>query len=291
MFARLVAAATAMLMLTGMDLPEKGPRPAEKPVAAVPAAPPVKPTPATAPVPQERPEPAQDAGAPAATAKPAVDSAPDAAPQNDVEMEEEPSAPQAQTPLPAIAREDPAALKACLADLQRLGTRYETRASIVGDEPGCGIESPIVVRNILPDIALSEPTPMRCETALSLARWMAQTVVPALHIAFPERRITGLRNAAAYSCRKRNGAEDGKISEHARGNAIDITGFELDDRETIAMSPRQEDSSMTGAFQRTVTAGACLHFSTVLSPGSDATHQDHLHLDVLERKGGYRYCR
>jgi len=35
----------------------------------------------------------------------------------------------------------------------------------------------------------------------------------------------------------------------------------------------------------------CLFFRTVLSPGSDATHQDHLHLDVLERKGGYLYCR
>jgi hypothetical protein len=48
---------------------------------------------------------------------------------------------------------------------------------------------------------------------------------------------------------------------------------------------------MEGAFQRTVTAGACLHFRTVLAPGSDPTHQDHLHLDILERDSGYRYCR
>ncbi|MBC7084727.1 MAG: extensin family protein, partial [Firmicutes bacterium] len=36
---------------------------------------------------------------------------------------------------------------------------------------------------------------------------------------------------------------------------------------------------------------ACLYFTTVLSPGSDDAHKDHLHLDVIERKSGYRFCR
>lgn len=289
MFARFLAATTALLLLTGMDLPETGPRPADKPDMAAPSSQTAKSLPATAPVPQEKPEPPQGGETPPAPAEPTAGPAPDGAAKKDVQ--ENTSAAETDTPPPAIAKEDPAALKACLADLDRLGTRYETRPTITGEEPGCGIDSPIVVHDILPNIPLSEETPMRCETALSLARWMAETVTPALHVAFPERHITAVKNAAAYSCRNRNSAETGKISEHARGNAIDITGFELDDRETIAMSPRQEDSTMTGAFQRTATAGACLHFSTVLSPGSDATHQDHLHLDVLERRGGYRYCR
>ena len=38
-------------------------------------------------------------------------------------------------------------------------------------------------------------------------------------------------------------------------------------------------------------AAACLYFTTVLSPGSDETHRDHMHLDGMKRTGGYRYCR
>ena len=67
--------------------------------------------------------------------------------------------------------------------------------------------------------------------------------------------------------------------------------IKLDNGQKMEMKPRVEDSTLEGAFQRTATAGACLHFTTVLSPGSDAAHETHLHLDVLERKGGYRYCR
>jgi len=45
------------------------------------------------------------------------------------------------------------------------------------------------------------------------------------------------------------------------------------------------------AFQRTLNAAACLYFTTVLSPGSDDAHRDHVHLDGMKRTGGYRYCR
>ena len=83
----------------------------------------------------------------------------------------------------------------------------------------------------------------------------------------------------------------GKISEHAHGNAVDIASFKLADGKTIDIQPRDEDGTLTGAFQRAVTASACLYFTTVLDPGSDEAHEMHLHLDVIERENGYRYCR
>jgi hypothetical protein len=51
------------------------------------------------------------------------------------------------------------------------------------------------------------------------------------------------------------------------------------------------DKPKLTAIQRAFNAIACLYFTTVLSPGSDPTHQDHMHLDVIKRKNGYRYCR
>ncbi len=106
----------------------------------------------------------------------------------------------------------------------------------------------------------------------------------------PGETISGLSQASAYVCRNRNGATDGKVSEHAFGNAIDIAGFTLKSGKTITIRPAGRDATLEGAFQRAITEAACLYFTTVLDPGSDAAHQNHLHLDVKARRGGYRYC-
>ncbi len=276
------------------------PTPEPKPETQAPAAP----SPAPAP---EEPSEAQSAGSPpeegpggesppatadgreaegeAAKERPEKETEPKGeAPKEPPKEPEEPPPP----PLP-IATEHPEDLKACLADLAALGTKYET-ATRIDDGEGCGIAQPLEVAEVLPGIDTGGAQ-MRCETARALAHWLKDTVNPALKIALPDRKITGLTTGSTYACRLRNGAAEGKISEHARGNAIDIAAFRLDDGTEITMKPRAEDGTMEGAFQRTASAGACLHFSTVLSPGSDAAHQDHLHLDVLEREPGYRYCR
>lgn len=192
-------------------------------------------------------------------------------------------------PPPPLIKENPQELRACLAELSSLGAKFEPTDPI-DDGGGCGIEHPIEVENVLPGVELGGAT-MRCKTALAMAHWLSKTVQPALDIAMPGRRVTGIVAGSTNACRRRNSASDGKISEHARGNAYDVMAFRLDNGETIDMKSRATDSTLTGAFQRTASAGACLHFTTVLSPGSDSTHQDHLHLDIMERKNGYRYCR
>jgi hypothetical protein len=74
------------------------------------------------------------------------------------------------------------------------------------------------------------------------------------------------------------------------GNAIDIASFHFEKGEDVAVRSRREDPTLTGAFQRTVSAAGCLYFTTVLDPESDAAHETHFHLDVIERTGNYRYC-
>lgn len=203
--------------------------------------------------------------------------------------EEEGETAKTETPPPPLVKEDPQELQACLTDLKAIGAAFEPTDPI-NEGNGCGIENPIDVREVLPGIDLGGAT-MRCKTALTMAHWLKDTVQPAMNIAMPGRKIIGLVPGSTYQCRLRNSASTGKISEHARGNAYDVAAFKLDNGEKIVMKPRTEDSTLEGAFQRTATAGACLHFTTVLSPGSDEAHEDHLHLDILERNGGYRYCR
>ncbi|CAD7024494.1 extensin [Pseudorhizobium endolithicum] len=321
----------ALPLLTAAALPRTGPVPAPKPAVederqdgtAAPGKTAEAPPPGAATVPTPEPKPktkapaapsrapeepsdAQSAGSPAEEgaggktppvtadgkeeqAEPAREEPEKEAEQNGEESTEPAKESEEPPPPPPVAKEDPEALKACLANLATLGTKYDTAAPI-DDGDGCGIDQPLEVTEVLPGIDTGGAQ-MRCETARALAHWLKDTVKPALDIAMPGRKITGLTTGSTYACRLRNGASTGEISEHARGNAIDIAAFRLDDGTEITMKPRDEDGTMEGAFQRTATAGACLHFTTVLSPGSDAAHQDHLHLDVLERESGYRYCR
>ncbi|MDH7801597.1 MULTISPECIES: extensin family protein [unclassified Rhizobium] len=198
--------------------------------------------------------------------------------------------PEEKPPEP-VKPEDPAALQACLGALKDIGAEFKQLAPIRDEEQGCGIETPIELSVVLPGIKLEPSGTMRCETALALSRWTKEMMLPAAALALPEKKVTAIANASTYICRNRNSAENGKISEHAKGNAVDISTIAFDKGDPLVMKPRGEDGTPEGAFQRTITAAACLFFRTVLSPGSDATHQDHLHLDVLERKGGYLYCR
>lgn len=315
------------IMIGASDLPSDGPMPKPKPAeaatsdappppaaaaeeevdavpsaaakedteAAAPSPEDPQPDPATEPVseiPTPEPKPETETPEPAADEKPdgETPAKPKPGPSQPDEMKAEDNKPEEpKEPPPPVEKEDQAALKACMADLATLGTKFKTAARI-DDGDGCGIDQPIEVAEALPGIDTGGAQ-MRCETARALGHWLKDTVQPALRIAMPERRITGLTTGSTYACRLRNGASTGKTSEHAKGNAIDIAAFRLDDGSEVTMKPRAEDGTMEGAFQRTASAGACLHFTTVLSPGSDATHMDHLHLDVLERDSGYRYCR
>ncbi|MFB2550606.1 extensin-like domain-containing protein [Ensifer soli] len=248
------AAILALLIGTGADLPQTGPTPAAKPGMTA-----------------ERP-----------AREPAADLPTDRAKDNRADGEAGPAL--------SIAAEDADAYAACLKDLEALGATAEPAARI-DDGQGCGIDRPVTLTEIRPGVALEPKGTMRCETALELARWTDEFVIPAGRAALPGDTLVAVEQASTYVCRLRNGASTGKISEHARGNAVDIAGFRFASGKTIGIEKRREDATLAGAFQRSVSATACLRFTTVLDPESDAAHEDHLHLDVLARRNGYRYCR
>lgn len=289
MLYRLVIAAASTLLISASQPPSDVPVPQAKPAqedTKPPTAPgdkkdeqPQPPAESTVPKPDEKPEPPTTPDA----QKPDTLKPDEAKPETDKKAEEPPRKP--------VKAENPEELKACLADLKAIGAEFKSLPAIPGEEEGCGIASPIELSTIIPGIKLEPEGTMRCEAALALARWTKDIVVPAAAIALPDKKVTAFNNASTYVCRNRNSADAGKISEHAKGSAVDIATVAFDKGEPLVMKPRDEDGTVEGAFQRAITTSACLFFKTVLSPGSDATHQDHLHLDVLERKGGYLYCR
>lgn len=202
------------------------------------------------------------------------------------DVAEQPAEPSAEER--AVA---PAAYRACLDAIDGLGVDYVEIEPIQDDDPACGIARPLEVRTLGPDITLDPPARVRCATARAAATWVADEVVPAASGLRDRGALVELRNGSAYICRRRNSAQTGRLSEHSFGNALDITAFVFERGEPIAIEPRADDGTLAEAFQRAVRAGACLHFTTVLGPGTDAAHADHLHLDLRRRDRDFRICQ
>jgi hypothetical protein len=144
-------------------------------------------------------------------------------------------------------------------------------------------------RTRLGDYPLSPDTPpVTCPVAIALELWRRDSVAPAA------RRILGsdiarIEHLGAFSCRRMYGASEGRWSEHATGNAIDIAGFVLEDGRRISVLGDWDGEGTEARFLREVRDGACKSFATVLSPEYNAAHADHFHLDQDGRWSGV--CR
>lgn len=148
----------------------------------------------------------------------------------------------------------------------------------------CGIDAPVAVYAV-GTVRLAPVAVMNCTAARALDDWAEGGAASAAEAT--GRRITTLEVAGAYACRRRNNRPTGKLSEHARGNAIDITAirFARGTRATVRGDWRK--SPRAGLMQR-LHAAACGPFGVVLGPDANAAHRDHFHFDVsnLDR----HYC-
>ncbi|HEX2256210.1 MAG TPA: extensin family protein [Afifellaceae bacterium] len=204
---------------------------------------------------------------------------------NDARSAVEVSPPHAD-PLPTPA--DAAEEMACRRRLQALGARFQEMAPIDGNA-ACGAAAPLRVSEVGAGIELEPPATLNCRTAEALARWSHEVVVPAAE-RYLEAAPTALVNAASYVCRPRNNRPGARLSEHATANAIDIGGIIFDEGRALPVLARGPDEARERAFQRAIRRGACEHFTTVIGPGTNAAHATHFHLDLAERRGGYRLC-
>ena len=135
-------------------------------------------------------------------------------------------------------------------------------------------------------LALNPPAVLRCEMALAVAQWLRERVASLLDAKTGTTPVS-VEVAGSYECRGRNRVKGAKLSEHATGGAIDISGFRLSDGHNLLLTSPAEPKSLRAQ----VRESACGAFTTVLGPGSDGYHETHVHLDRRERKAGYRICQ
>ena len=192
-----------------------------------------------------------------------------------------------QPPAEAVAAK-PDEPSACLIRVSNKVAVIEPLPSISG--PGdCGATDVVRLEAIIqPDksrVAVSPPATMRCTMAEAVAVWVREdlTATAAQFGAAPQ----ALDNYASYDCRGRNRVAGARISQHGLANAIDIRGLRLSDGRFVSFTDRKVDRGFREAVRKTT----CERFTTVLGPGSDGHHEDHIHMDLAERRGGYRLCQ
>jgi hypothetical protein len=156
------------------------------------------------------------------------------------------------------------------------------------DGPGaCGMMTPLRVASFgQGSIPLKNKVTLSCPALSSVDRWMTEVVQPAAQIYYGT-QIAEVK-AGSYSCRNRNHEYFGKISEHAFGNAMDVMGFRFADGRTITVAKGWKGEPKDQGFLREIFVHACDYFTTVLAPGSDAAHADHIHMDLARHDEAYK---
>jgi hypothetical protein len=192
------------------------------------------------------------------------------------------SFPQAGAASPA-----PAPPSACQMRLAKIAV-FEALGTLVG--PGdCGAPDAVQLQAVVladqTKVTVTPPATLRCTMAEQVTEWVRDDIAPSLAHFGPPLRF--LDNFDSYECRGRNRVRAAALSEHGRADALDVRSFRLADGREF----RLVDINVEKDWREKTRASACARFSTVLGPGSDGYHEEHIHLDLAERRNGYKLCQ
>jgi len=130
---------------------------------------------------------------------------------------------------------------------------------------------------------------LACPIVSALDQWIGAAVQPAAQHWFRQ-PVVEIKQISAYSCRGMNGDPNAHISEHAFGNALDIAEFTLADGRKISVQYGWHGAPEEQGFLHDVQAAACDQFTTVLAPGANVYHYNHIHVDLMRHYNGRHIC-
>ena len=175
----------------------------------------------------------------------------------------------------------------CKATLTAAGASYKWVG--VATEGSCTIGTAVElvsVNNGTDTISFRQKPVMACEFAALLARWTSEVAGPVI-AGHAGARLQVIATGPGIVCRNRAGGTKTKLSEHAKGNALDITGFRLSDSRSLQIGGELDKPEQLAL--KALRTSACGYFTTVLGPGSNSAHQHHFHFDHAKRGKSYNY--
>lgn len=162
----------------------------------------------------------------------------------------------------------------CFPALDKAGVLY-TPLEDAPKGQKCGLYNALTLdRTLTP---YSATLRMTCGEAAALYVWERHVARPAA-VDILGSPLTQIETYGSFACR--NIAGSGRLSEHARGNAIDISGFRLEDGRVIDVQTFWGKGGKEAKFLKKVHSGACDLFSVTLGPDYNAAHRDHFHMDM-----------
>ncbi len=133
-------------------------------------------------------------------------------------------------------------------------------------------------------VQLQPAATLACPIVSELDKWVSEVVQPAA-LKWFRQPVVEIKQIGSYSCREMiNGNPNAPISEHAFGNALDIAEFDLADGHKISVQYGWHGTPEEQGFLHDVQGGACSDFTTVLAPGANVYHYNHIHVDLMRRK-------
>jgi len=132
---------------------------------------------------------------------------------------------------------------------------------------------------------------MTCPLAANFTAWAKHAVEPAAK-AYLGSEVVRIETMGTYNCRNINGGRSGRLSEHASGNAVDVSAFILKNGRRVSVLSGWNGKADERAFLRRLHQSACKRFGTVLGPDYNAAHANHFHFDMgKSMKDGSAFCR
>ena len=189
---------------------------------------------------------------------------------------------------PAWAGGMPAAERTCRQQLKRLGVTFRDLPAI-GNGTACSIPYPVEMTALSGGIKIKPAAKLNCQITAAFAGWVKNDLAPSTRTRYLS-GIASISQLSSYSCRTMNSRNGAPMSEHARGNAIDVGKITLNSGKVIAVREPGFFAFREKSLLNNVRADSCKYFTTVLGPGSDRYHKDHFHFDLRKRRAGYRHC-
>ncbi|MDH0304901.1 MULTISPECIES: extensin family protein [unclassified Pseudomonas] len=177
-------------------------------------------------------------------------------------------------------RDDP---QLCQEALRTSALRYRQQA----DSPA-GADCPLldVWRIESGEARLSSSFLASCPLAVAYALFERHGLQPAAQRVFGQ-PVSQVEHLGSFACRNVYHRKQGRLSQHATANALDISGFRLKDGQRIVLARDWQGGGQKAQFLRQVQRAACDSFNTVLGPDYNAAHRNHFHLDM----GFWQICR
>jgi hypothetical protein len=184
---------------------------------------------------------------------------------------------------------DAAQLRDCLSDLKAANVEFVELGSV--SKEGCTVAGAIeldAISSPFGKVSMPSKPTMACLFSRQFTSWVRDVAAP-LTLAYMNSKLASIETGPGFVCRTRYDKPDEKVSEHAKGNAIDVAAFNMEDGRRLSVKDASASTTIEGVLMKTLRSTGCGYFTTILGPGSNEAHKEHFHFDYGMHGNTYNY--